>query len=208
MYFYTNNWISFHLHIHFFFFCFKSEHHFTAHPFGWYLCDFSVVAGILEELSEGGQDVVWDAGRALQSEVGLRQVGQRLRPLHALLPQTVLLTQTHQRRQSLRERRYYGDELITWLSGPKLMTDTQHSTLNVIEWGNPECGVWILSVECESWVYSIEYPSKVWGLTLNLTITQHSTLKAPDSDPRNGESWMLEGFTFHAQDPPIQIHGV
>ena len=26
-------------------------------------------------------------------------------------------------------------------SGPRLMTDTQHSTLHVFEWGNPECGV-------------------------------------------------------------------
>ena len=44
--------------------------------------------------------------------------------------------------------------------GPRLLTDTQHSTLNVFEWGNPECRV-------------LRIHHKFWG--------QHSQLKPPAS---------------------------
>ena len=52
---------------------------------------------------------------------------------------------------------------------------TPHSTLHVFEWGNTECGVWILSVEF--WVSIIGPGSKL------MTIYQYSTLKTPASDP-------------------------
>ena len=39
--------------------------------------------------------------------------------------------------------------------GPKLMTDTQHSTLHVFDWG-------FLSVECESF-YTLRFPIQVHG---------------------------------------------
>ena len=55
--------------------------------------------------------------------------------------------------------------------------DTQHSTLNVFELGNPECGVWILSVECWISIISLGPDPKL------MTITQHSTLKTSDSAP-------------------------
>ena len=63
---------------------------------------------------------------------------------------------------------YLGPDLWRILSTP-------HSTLNVFEWGNPECGVWILCVEC--WVSIIHFGPKL------ATITQHSTLKTPDPAP-------------------------
>ena len=86
--------------------------------------------------------------------------------------------------------------------GPRLMTDTQHSTqsLNVFEWGNPERAVLILSIEC--WVSFI----RLGPDHKLMTITQHSTLKNPDSAPCI--QWgilSVERFTFHAYDSPIQI---
>ena len=51
---------------------------------------------------------------------------------------------------------------------------TQH---NIFEWGNPECRVWILSVECGVSIRSLGPCSR------HLTITRHSTLKIPDLAP-------------------------
>ena len=69
---------------------------------------------------------------------------------------------------------WVGATLKVRKPGPRLMTHTQHSTLNVFEWGNPECGVWILSVEC-----LVSIISRMPGPN-PMTFTQHSTLKTPD----------------------------
>ena len=47
--------------------------------------------------------------------------------------------------------------IVGHYSGPRLKTDTRHSTLKTqcIWMGNPECGVWIQSVECRVSVMSL-----------------------------------------------------
>ena len=85
---------------------------------------------------------------------------------------------------------------------------TPHSKLNVFEWGNPECGVWILSVEF--WVSIINFGSRPWTYddlsvlyTLNSSIRSmylnenlkvwmdsHSTLRNPQSNTWSVECWV------------------
>ena len=70
-----------------------------------------------------------------------------------------------------------------------------HSTLNV--W-NPECGVWIMSVEC--WVSIISLGP--WYQTNDNYSAPHT------KSPRLSSMYLNGEFIFYAQNSPIQIHGV
>ena len=71
---------------------------------------------------------------------------------------------------------------------------TPHSKLDVFECGNPECGVWILSVECciSLWICP---PPNFWWLISNLHLKLKTQLRVFEWG-----IFSVEGFTFHAQD--------
>ena len=91
-------------------------------------------------------------------------------------------------------------------AGPKLMTDTQHSTLNIpcIWMGYPEHGMSILS--------HFKIPNSntwIWGLSFKCGVLRNRhKFKAWLQNLWWIVSTLHSGFTLHTQDSPIQIHWV
>ena len=93
-----------------------------------------------------------------------------------------------------------------WSTGPRLMTDTQHSTLNTpcIWLGIPERRMWILLhfkiPHSSTWIWCWSFKGRV--------LINHHKFRAWTQNLW----WILRtlhsGFTLHTQDSPIQIHWV